>query len=171
MTMLPELTPTQSVSGSDGRRAASPDCRIQWHRYVASPPSTSRTSASRTQGIQRSSPMLDSAVSSRTPTDFHPRSHIGPGDLPEMNRQAEAGVHMGWPYSAVGMQRAPESAIGLPSRSTRASRMLGFVPPPDVRRSFMLPPGGFLQASRLGPYTRSRLAGQRKFIGSGQIRP
>ena len=30
--MLPALTPTQTVSGSDGRRSASPDCRIQWHR-------------------------------------------------------------------------------------------------------------------------------------------
>jgi hypothetical protein len=31
-------------------------------------------------------------------------------------RQAEAGAHIGWPYSAVGMQSAWESAIGLPSR-------------------------------------------------------
>ena len=30
--MLPALTPTQTVSGSDGRRSASPDSRIQWHR-------------------------------------------------------------------------------------------------------------------------------------------
>jgi hypothetical protein len=52
-----------------------------------------------------------------------------------MKRQAEAGVHMGWPYSAVGMQRALESAIGLPSKPTSASRMLGLVTPPDVRRS------------------------------------
>ena len=72
--MLPALTPTQTVSGSDGRRSASPDSRIQWHRYVASPPSTSRTSASRTQGTHRSLSMLGSAVSSRTPTDFQPRS-------------------------------------------------------------------------------------------------
>ena len=136
--MLPALTPTQTVSGSDGRRSASPDCRIQWHRYVASPPSTSRTSASRTQGTQRSSPMLDSAVSSSTPTDFQPRSHMGDGDWPAMKRQAEAGVHMGWPYSAVGMHRALESAIGLPSKSTSASRMLVFVTPPDVRRSLTL---------------------------------
>src|SRR5712691_13133966 len=92
ITMLPALSPTQTVSDSDGRRFASPDSRIQWHRYVASPPSTSRTSASRTQGTQRSSPMLDSAVSSRTPTDFQPRSHMGDGDWPAMKRQAEAGV-------------------------------------------------------------------------------
>ena len=76
--MLPALTPTQTVSGSDGRRSASPDCRIQWHRYVASPPSTSRTSASRTQGTQRSSPMLGSAVSSRTPSDFQPMEAMPP---------------------------------------------------------------------------------------------
>src|SRR6187401_1269292 len=135
ITMLPALTPTHTVSGSVGRRSARPLCRIQWHRYVASPPSTSRTSASRTQGTQRSSPMLDSAVSSRMPTDFQPR-------LPwsAMKRHAEAGVHQGWPYSAVGMHRALESLIDLPSRSTRASRMLVFVTPPDVRRSFKLPP-------------------------------
>ena len=117
--MLPALTPTQTVSGSDGSRSASPDCRIQWHRYVASPPSTSRTSASRTQGTHRSVPMLGSAVSSSTPTDFQPRPTMERS--PEMNRQAEAGVHMGWPYSAVGMQRALESAMGLPSSSTSAS--------------------------------------------------
>src|SRR5580765_1791701 len=57
-----------------------------------------------------------------------------------MKRQAEAGVHQGWPYSAVGMHRAMDSSIGLPSRSTSASRMLVFVTPPDVRRSFKLPP-------------------------------
>jgi hypothetical protein len=44
------------------------------------------------------------------------------------------------PYSAVGMHSALESSIGLPSRSTSASRMLVFVTPPDVRRSFKLPP-------------------------------
>ena len=30
--MLPALTPTQTVSGSAGRRLASPDSRIQWHK-------------------------------------------------------------------------------------------------------------------------------------------
>lgn len=30
--MLPALTPTQTVSLSDGRRSARPDCRIQWDR-------------------------------------------------------------------------------------------------------------------------------------------
>jgi hypothetical protein len=45
---------------------------------------------------------------------------------------------MGWPYSAVGMHRALESAIGLPSRPASASRMLVFVTPPDVRRSLTL---------------------------------
>ncbi len=33
--MLPALSPTQTVSRSDGKRSASPDCRIQWHRYRA----------------------------------------------------------------------------------------------------------------------------------------
>ena len=36
------------------------------------------------------------------------------------------------------MQRALHSAIGLPRRSTSASRMLVFVMPADVRRSFMV---------------------------------
>jgi hypothetical protein len=45
------------------------------------------------------------------------------------------------PYDAVGMQRASHSAIGLPSRSSIASLMLGFLMPADVKRSFTLPPG------------------------------
>src|SRR5262247_2526340 len=131
--MLPALTPTQTVSGSDGRTSASPDSRIQWHRYVASPPSTSRTSASRTHGIQRFLSMVGSAVSSRTPTDFQPRAHMEAlGSWLAMNSNAEAGVHIGWPHCAVGMHRALDSAIGLPSSSTNASRILGFVTPPDV---------------------------------------
>jgi hypothetical protein len=32
ITMLPALTPTQTVAGSEGSRSASPDSRIQWHR-------------------------------------------------------------------------------------------------------------------------------------------
>jgi hypothetical protein len=31
-TMLPALSPTQTVSLNDGSRSASPDSRIQWHR-------------------------------------------------------------------------------------------------------------------------------------------
>src|SRR5215469_2448496 len=77
ITMLPALSPTQTVSGSDGSRSASPDCRIQWHKYSASPPFTSRTSVSRTQGTHFSLSMLGSAVSSSTPNDFHPSSHMG----------------------------------------------------------------------------------------------
>src|SRR5262245_40748583 len=37
------------------------------------------------------------------------------------------------------MQSAPDSAIGLPSRSTSAARMLGFVTPPDVSSNFIIP--------------------------------
>ena len=80
ITMLPALSPTQTVSRSDGRRSASPDSRIQWHRYRASPPDTSRTSVSRTRGTQSSSSMLGSAVSSSTPTDFQPSSVMGLSD-------------------------------------------------------------------------------------------
>jgi hypothetical protein len=47
---------------------------------------------------------------------------------------------MGCPYCAVGMHRAVESAIGLPRRSTNASRMLGFFTPADVSRSLKMPP-------------------------------
>jgi hypothetical protein len=72
ITMLPALTPTQTLCPSDGRRSARPDARIQWHKYAASPPSTSRTSVSRTMGTQRSSPRLGSAVSFSTPKDFQP---------------------------------------------------------------------------------------------------
>src|SRR4051812_37974107 len=61
ITMLPALSPTQTISLSDGRRSASPDSRIQWHRYRASPPEASSTSVSRTRGTQRSSSMLGSA--------------------------------------------------------------------------------------------------------------
>src|SRR3954453_1883937 len=86
--------------------------------------------------------MLGSAVSSSTPTDFQPRSTIGFSEFPLMNCHALApGPAMGCPYIAVGMHRALESAIGLPSSSTRASRMLVLVTPPDVRRSFTRPPG------------------------------
>ena len=44
---------------------------------------------------------------------------------------------MGCPYPAVGIQRALDSAIGLPRRSTSASWMLAFLMPAEVRRSFI----------------------------------
>ena len=139
--MLPALIPTQTVSGSDGMTRDSPDSRIQWHRYVVSPPSASSTSASRTHGTHRSSPMLGSAVSSRTPKDAQPRLVImWNGGSPATELRTEAGPSIGCPHCAVGMQSARDSEIGLPSRSTRASRMLSFVTPPDVRRSFTTPP-------------------------------
>jgi hypothetical protein len=42
-------------------------------------------------------------------------------------------------YAAVGMKWALDSAIGLPSKSTSAARMLAFLMPADVRSNFMLP--------------------------------
>jgi hypothetical protein len=48
---------------------------------------------------------------------------------------------MGWPYAAVGMHSALESAIGLPRRPAKALRMLTFLTPADVRRSLKMPPG------------------------------
>src|SRR5262245_11107563 len=82
--------------------------------------------------------MLGSAVSSKRPTDFQPKSLIGPGDFPATKRHADAGVHMGCPYSAVGMHNALHSAKGLPRRRSSAPRMLALVTPPDVRSSFMI---------------------------------
>jgi hypothetical protein len=43
---------------------------------------------------------------------------------------------MGCPYNAVGMQRASDSVIGLPSSSTSAFSMLAFLMPAEVRRNF-----------------------------------
>src|SRR6476661_10679854 len=98
--------------------------------------------------------MLGRAVSSSTPTDFQPSSVMGWSEFPLMNRQATRGLR-GWPYAAVGMQRALHSAIGLPRRPTRASWMLGFLMPADVRRHFTAAPvlavcGGVLIAARSG---------------------
>src|SRR6478752_6096543 len=136
ITMLPPLTPTQ-IARSDGKRSASPDCRIQCARYRASPPAASRASVSLTQGTHWSSSMLGSAVSSSTPNDFQPSSHMGVAARPVMNRQAPPGPAIGCPYDAVGMQSALDSAIGLPSMSTSVSWMLAFLMPAEVRRSFM----------------------------------
>src|SRR3954447_2636513 len=86
--------------------------------------------------------MLGSAVSSSTPKDFQPSSHIGQlGSCPLMNCHAfSPGPTQGCPYIAVGMQRALDSLIGLPSRPTSASGMLAFLMPAEVRRSFKLRP-------------------------------
>src|SRR4051812_17135809 len=73
--------------------------------------------------------------------DLHPRSTMRLSLFPLMNRQAPApGPTAGCAYIAVGMQRALESAIGLPRRSTRAASMLWLLTPPDVSSSFMPPP-------------------------------
>src|SRR5215213_4341254 len=82
--------------------------------------------------------MLGSAVSSSTPKDFHPSSHMGQiGSLPLMNRHARA-APPGKASVAVGMQRALDSAIGLPRRSTSALWMLVFLMPAGVRRGRMV---------------------------------
>src|SRR6478609_8080098 len=90
VTMLPALTPTYTVSRSSGdgprRRSASPDSRIQRHRYRTSPPYTNRASVSWTAAIQYSALMLGRAVSSSTPNEFHPNSHMGLRVDPLMNR-------------------------------------------------------------------------------------
>ena len=51
---------------------------------------------------------------------------------PVMNFHASPGPVMGCPYDAVGMQRALDSAIDSPSRSTSALWMLGFLMPAEV---------------------------------------
>src|SRR3954449_2036741 len=86
--------------------------------------------------------MLGRAVSSSTPKDFHPNSHMGQrGSRPLMNSHAfTPGPTHGCPYIAVGIQRALASLIGLPMRSISARSMLGFLMPADVRRSFIRPP-------------------------------
>src|SRR5215207_9274662 len=86
VTILPALTPTYTVLRSDGRRSASPDSRIQRHRYRTSPPNTSRASASSTGATQFSLLILGNAVSSSTPNDFQPNSVRGLGANPLMNR-------------------------------------------------------------------------------------
>src|SRR5829696_3935140 len=94
-----------------------------------------------------SSSMLGSAVSSRTPNDFQPNSHMGVlGSCPLMNRHAAPGPAIGCPYAAVGMQRALDSAIGLPRRSTSASWMLAFWMPAEVRSNLMMPFLGYIVA-------------------------
>src|SRR5437899_8382291 len=92
-------------------------------------------------GTQSPLSMLGSAVTSSTPKDFQPNSHMGVlASRPLMNRHAAPGPAMGCPYAAVGMQRALDSAIGLPRRSTSALWMLAFLMPADVRRNRMIPP-------------------------------
>src|SRR5450759_4922044 len=106
---------------------------------MGSPPFTSRTSVSWTRGTQCSSSMLGSAVSSSTPNDFQPSSHMGVlASRPVMNFHAMA-APPGMAYVAVGMQRALHSAIGLPRRSISAFRMLAFLMPAEVRRNLMMP--------------------------------
>src|ERR1700756_111581 len=80
--------------------------------------------------------MLGSAVSSSTPRDFQPSMHIGSESCPVIQRHAAPGPALGCPYAAVGMQRALDSAIGLPRRATSAVWVLGVVVPESVRRSF-----------------------------------
>src|SRR5262245_17997397 len=90
-------------------------------------------------GTQSSSSMLGSAVSSSTPRDFQPSSHMGQiGSRPLMNRHARTGP-LGMAYDAVGIHRALASAIGLPSRSTSESWMLVFLMPAEVSRNYMMP--------------------------------
>src|SRR3954452_15309704 len=109
--------------------------------------------------------MLGRAVSSRMPTDFQPRSTMWLASFPAMNCQGMMpGPTRGCPYCAVGMQRAADSAIGLPSIPTSASWMLRFWTPAEVRSSFMVLLRGGVTAGRgrpsgdLPPLPRSKRA-------------
>src|SRR6266496_5620711 len=100
-------------------------------------------------GTHCSSSMLGRAVSSSTPKDFQPNSHKGVDAFPQISRQAMA-APPGMAYAAVGMQRALDSAIGLPSRSTSALWMLVLLMPAEVSRNFMIPLlADFMGAERL----------------------
>jgi hypothetical protein len=81
--------------------------------------------------------MLGNAVSSRTPTDFHPSPAMGCADSPLMNRHTPNGVDCGCPYAAVGMHKALHSAIDLPTKLESASRREGLVIPADVSSNFI----------------------------------
>src|SRR3954462_1409489 len=65
------------------------------------------------------------------------------------------------------MQRALESAMGLPRRSTRAPRMLEFLIPAEVRRSFMVLDIQLGCSKRnQGEERRGRIAHARVFVDS-----
>src|SRR5512138_3352508 len=101
--------------------------------------------------------MLGSAVSSSTPRDFQPNSHKGVLAFPQMIRHALA-APPGNAYVAVGMTRALDSAIGLPSRSTSALWMLVFLMPAEVSSNFMMSLlAGFMEAERLRQSRCSKL--------------
>ena len=141
--MLPALSPTQTVSRSDGKRSASPDCRIQWHRYRASPPCDQQDVGLLDHGNpaffvdagQRG--QLQHSQGLPTQLAHRVRGSCPRDELPCPRQDRPSGART----IAVGMQRALDSAIGLPSRSTSASWMLAFLMPADVRRNLMLPPG------------------------------
>ena len=82
ITMLPALTPDPDRVAQRRQEVREPGLAASSGTgTAASPPFTSRTSVSRTSGTQRSSSRLGSAVSSSTPTDFHPSSDHGGGVL------------------------------------------------------------------------------------------
>jgi hypothetical protein len=96
-------------------------------------------------GTQRSCLILGSAVSSSTPSDFHPNSQKGSPNDPQITfRDMSAPPAMA--YIAVGTKSALASAIGLPRSSTRAFRMLVLLMPAEVRRSFMISFFGYIIA-------------------------
>src|SRR5579875_1429650 len=113
--------------------------------------------------------MLGRAVSSSTPRDFQPSSVSGVGICPVTNRYVMAApLDIG--CNAVGMQRAFDSAIGLPSRVVSASWMLGFLTPAEVRRSFIGPSWGWRTAALSSAGQTVRPAGINRSVLSPQVK-
>src|SRR4051794_15824280 len=90
--------------------------------------------------------MLGKAVSSNRPTDFHPSWVICESSRPLTKPHGfTPGPTCGWPYCAVGMHSAVHSSIGLGSKSTSASRMVGLLTPADVSSSRMFSSGSRIE--------------------------
>jgi hypothetical protein len=73
--------------------------------------------------------MLGNAVSSRTPTDFHPSPAMGCADSPLMNRHTPNGVDCGCPYAAVGVHKALHSPIDLHTKLESRLAQRGVIDP------------------------------------------
>src|SRR4051812_17722931 len=88
-----------------------------------------------------------------------------------MKLHAAPGLTWGCPYAAVGIQRALELAIGLPSMPTSALWMLAFLIPADVRRSFMVPPEVITAGGTLSALTDPYALETRKPPKTHRLRP
>src|SRR5215472_15120097 len=104
--------------------------------------------------------MLGNTESSSTPKDFQPNPAKGLLLRPQTAAHARS-APPGNGYIAVGMTRALDSSIGLPSRPTSASWMVVFAMPDEVRRSFTPSPLCRAVTSGSPPACRSWIPGRR----------